>query len=340
MRVRVLGDDVEERRPGEPKRPKHEIEVPRPEPRRKPLDIFFRALLEAAHGWATREQVDDLGLELVCVVGFQKALHERSPTRFVAAVEAARVPHSDQGDASRASGARQPCIGQDELEDGNRRRGDSQCHRENNHEQSSTSHQPRPRNVAGLHRLGRRPKVRLLADDLPREALKLLARPEAELVFEVAPCPLIDLEGLYMATRAIERDHELCDEVLPIRCLIDQPAQLSHERGMASKGKIRVDADLDRPQAKLVQSLGLRTALQVQRHIREYGAVPEAECLLCNGRGTRLVAGVQRLGCVVYEVLEDLRVENGPTEVDPVAAPPSLDGNPVRGESPAEPGHI
>ena len=68
--------------------------------------------------------------------------------------------------------------------------------------------------------------------------------------------------------------------------------------------------------------------------------MPEAECLLRNGRGTRMVTGVQRLGCVVYEVLEDLRVENGPTEVDPVAAPPSLDGNPVRGESPAEPGNV
>jgi hypothetical protein len=53
-----------------------------------------------------------------------------------------------------------------------------------------------------------------------------------------------------------------------------------------------------------------------------------------------LVTGVQRVGCVVDEVLEDLRVENGPTEVDPVPAPLSLDCNPVRGESPAEPGHV
>ena len=273
-------------------------------------------------------------------LGFQKALHERPPTRFVAAAEAAWVPHSDQGDASRAPGARQPCIGQDELADSNRRRGDSQCPREDDRGQSPSSHQPRPLTVAGLHRLGRRPKVRLLADDLPREALKLLARPEAEIVFQVAPRPLVDLEGLDVATRAIERDHELRDEALAIRRFLDQPAQLSHELGMAAKGQIRVDADLERPRAKLVETLGLRTALQVQRHIRENRAVPEAECLLRNGRGTRMVTGGQRLGCLVYERLEDLRVENGPTEVDPVTAPPSLDGNPVRGESPAEPGHV
>ena len=109
---------------------------------------------------------------------------------------------------------------------------------------------------------------------------------------------------------------------------------------MAAKSQIRVDADLERPRAKLVQTLGFRTVLQVQRHIREDRAVPEAECLLRNGRRTWMVTGGQRLGCLVHERLEDLRVENGPTEVDPVAAPPSLEGNPVRGESPAEPGHV
>ena len=163
--------------------------------------------------------------------------------------------------------------------------------------------------------------MRLLADDLPGEALKLLARPEAEIVFQVAPRPLVDLECLDVTTRAIERDHELRDEPLAIRRFLDQPAQLSHELPMAAKSQIRVDADLERPRAKLVQTLGLRAALQVQRHVRENRAVPEAECLLRAGRGTRVVTGGQRLGCLVYEIFEDLRVENGPTEVDPVAAP-------------------
>ena len=94
--------------------------------------------------------------------------------------------------------------------------------------------------------------MRLLADDLPREALKLLARPEPEIVFQVTPRPLVDLECLDVATRAIKRDHELRDEALAIRRLLDQPAQLSHELRMAAKGQLRVDADLERPRAKLV----------------------------------------------------------------------------------------
>jgi hypothetical protein len=148
--------------------------------------------------------------------------------------------------------------------------------------------------------MGRRPEVRLLADDLPGEALKFLARPEAEII-QVAPRPLVHLECLDVAPRAIERDHELRDEPLAIR---------------------------------------RSTALQVQRHPREHRAVPEAERLLRDGRGTRMVTGGQRDGCLVYEVFEDQRVENGSTEVDPVAAPSSLESNPVRGESPAEPGHV
>ena len=143
-----------------------------------------------------------------------------------------------------------------------------------------------------------------------------------------------------MATRTIKRDHELRDKALAIRRFLDQPAQLTHELGMAAKGQVRVDADLERTRAKLVETLGLRTALQMQRHIREDKALPEAECLLRKGRGTRMVSGGQRLSGLLDERLEDLRVENGPTEVDPVAAAPSLDGNPVRGESPAEPGHV
>ena len=115
-----------------------------------------------------------------------------------------------------------------------------------------------------------------------------------------------------------------------MRRFLDQPAQLSDELPMAAKSEIRVDASVERARAKLVETLGLRTALQVQRHVCENRAAPEAECLLGEGRGTRLVTGSQRLGCLVYERFEDLRVENGPTEVDPVAAPAPLDGNPVR----------
>ena len=143
-----------------------------------------------------------------------------------------------------------------------------------------------------------------------------------------------------MATRAIERDHELRDEALAIRRLLDQPAQLSHELLMAAKGKIRVDADLERPRAKLVQTLGLRTASRCSVTPARTGPCqrPSASFAVDAARGWSPAASAWAAWST--SALEDLRVENGPTEVDPVAAPASLDGNPVRGESPAEPGHV
>ena len=114
------------------------------------------------------------------------------------------------------------------------------------------------------------------------------------------------------------------------RRLLDQPAQLSHQLGMASQGQVGLDADLERPRTKLVETLGVRTALRVQGHVREDRAVPEAECLLRDSRGTRSVAAGQRPGGLRHARLEVLRVENGPTQIDPVAGPPSLEDDPVR----------
>ena len=338
MRLGVLGDDVEEPRPREAKGPQHEIKFSGPEPRRKPVDIVFRARIEAAHRWAAREQVDYLRFELVLALGFEEPLHERPPGGLVAAAEAAWIPQSDHATrvqppesgspaSVRTTWRRAIAVAATAIAPAMRSL------------TVSSSRQPRPLTVAGRTGCA---GVRAEAPDGrsgPRDAED--PRPVGGRDrFEVAPRPLVDLECLDVATRAIKRDHELRDEALAIRRFLDQPAQLSHEPGMAAKGQIRVDADLERPRAKLVQTLGLCTACQVQRHVREDRAVPEAECLLRNGRGTWMVTGGQRLGCVVYEVLEDLRVENGPTEVDPIAASASLDGNPVRGESPAEPGHV
>ena len=76
-------------------------------------------------------------------------------------------------------------------------------------------------NVGVRHRLGGRAKVRLLTDDLRREALKLLARSKAEIVFRSRRVRSYDLECLDVASRAIKRDHQLRDEALAIRRFLD-----------------------------------------------------------------------------------------------------------------------
>lgn len=109
---------------------------------------------------------------------------------------------------------------------------------------------------------------------------------------------------------------------------------------MASQGQIRVDADLERPRPKLVESLGLRTAVRAQRNAGEDRAVPEAQRLFRVDCGSGVVTGGGRLGGLVHERLEDLRVENGPAEVDPISASSSLEGGAVRRERLAKPRHV
>jgi hypothetical protein len=75
----------------------------------------------------------------------------------------------------------------------------------------------------------------------------------------------------------------------------------------------------------------------VQRNAGEYRAMPKAQCLLSEGRGSGVVADGGRLGGLIHERLEDPRVESGPAEADPVSASPSLEGDAVRREHLAEP---
>jgi hypothetical protein len=179
-----------------------------------------------------------------------------------------------------------------------------------------------------------------LANDLPSKALELFARLEAEIVVERAARPLVDLERLCLAARAVERDHQLRDEALAIRALVDQPTELANDVRMPPHGQIRVDADLERPRTKLLEVLGIRPAFRVQRNPGEDTAVPEAESLFREGRGSRLVAGGGRLGGLVNERLEDPRIENGWAEVDPVAASSSLEGDAMRRENLPKPRHV
>jgi hypothetical protein len=68
--------------------------------------------------------------------------------------------------------------------------------------------------------------------------------------------------------------------------------------------------------------------------------VPQAQCLLREVGSSDVVADGGRLAGLVYERLEDLRVENGRAEPDPVPTSPSLECDPVRRERLAKPGHV
>jgi hypothetical protein len=224
--------------------------------------------------------------------------------------------------------------------DPDRDRGSHQRSPESNRRRPRSSLEHGPLIFGGLDRPSRCSQLRFLAHDLSCEALELLARLEAEVIAQGAARPLVDGERFRLATRPVERNHEVGDEALAVRALFDQPTELANELRMASQGEIRFDADLERPRSKLVQSLGLRPAIQAQRNARDDRAAPEAERLFREGRGSGVVTRGGCPGGVVHEGLEDVRVENGWAEVDAIAAASSLEGDAVRRERLAKPRHV
>ena len=93
----------------------------------------------------------------------------------------------------------------------------------------------------------RSPKRRLLADDLRRQLLQICAWLEPEVVVESAPCLFVGLESFRVPTRAIEREHELSDELLPVRILGDERLKLSDGLLVPAERELRVDAQLEGP---------------------------------------------------------------------------------------------
>ena len=68
--------------------------------------------------------------------------------------------------------------------------------------------------------------------------------------------------------------------------------------------------------------------------------MPEVKCLSRERCRTRVVSRGGRLTCLLHERLEDLRVENGRTEIDPVSASASLEDDAVRRKRLAKPGDV
>jgi len=106
------------------------------------------------------------------------------------------------------------------------------------------------------------------------------------------------------------------------------------ERGSSEVG---VDADLERSRAKLLQALRLRSAVSVKRRAGEHRTVPQAQRLARSARGLFGIAGGKRIRRLIYERLEDPRVERRRAEIQPIAAAATLERDPVWCEHASEP---
>jgi hypothetical protein len=127
----------------------------------------------------------------------------------------------------------------------------------------------------------RRPcQSRLVAQDLGLEPPELRAGIDAEFVDEAGARILVDLQGLRLPARTIQRQHELLSERLAQWVIPDQRLQLADHVGVAAELEVRLDPFLARNQPKLLEAPGLCLSEVVEGEFREGGAAPECEGII------------------------------------------------------------
>ena len=99
------------------------------------------------------------------------------------------------------------------------------------------------RRSRGGHRQRQR---RVLREDGAFELAEALARLDAELVDERAPCVLVGLQRVRLAVAAEQREHQLGAQTLAVRVLGDQRRQAADHVGVAPQREVGLDLLLER----------------------------------------------------------------------------------------------
>src|SRR5262249_50306142 len=123
-------------------------------------------------------------------------------------------------------------------------------------------------------RCGRGGGFELVTEDLLLEESQLLTRLEPKPLGEQHACPLVGGKGIGLATRAVQRGHQLAPEALAQWLLGEQHLQLGDELLMSIALKVGLDPLLECLQAELLQTCCLRTCEQLVREFSQRTAVP------------------------------------------------------------------
>ena len=144
----------------------------------------------------------------------------------------------------------------------------------------------------------------VLVENRPLEALQLRARVDAELL-DQDPAPLlIGLERLGLASRAVERDHQLPARPLAQRILGDKRLELADDLRVSPQREIGLDALLDRREAQLLEPRDRRLGEVVVGEVPERRTAPQVERLAKQRRPTLRVPRGAGTRPVLHEPLE------------------------------------
>ena len=96
-------------------------------------------------------------------------------------------------------------------------------------------------------------ELRILREDRPLELAQ--PRPGSIPSSSTSACArvLVGLEGLGLALRAVEGEHQLRVQALALRVLADQRLELADQLGVAAQRQLGLDPLLERGEAQLVE---------------------------------------------------------------------------------------
>ena len=174
-----------------------------------------------------------------------------------------------------------------------------------------------------MRRAGRRRAVEpgVVLEDPALEGLELLAGLEPELVHEPAPRLLERLERVGLATRAIQRQHQLGREALAQRVLAERGRQPPGRVNVPALGELALEPPFQRDQAQLFEPRDLALRERLEGEIRQRRPAPQRQRLLV------ALLGDQPLEAMEIELLvADPEQVAGRPRLQPVVAqqPPQL----------------
>ena len=116
-----------------------------------------------------------------------------------------------------------------------------------------------------------------MAEDLRLELPELGAGLDPELLDEARAGVLVRLESLCLASRALEREHQLAPERLAQRMLADERLELADDVAVPSQLEIRVDPLADGDEPQLVEATDLRLREVLEGELGQSRPAPEGE---------------------------------------------------------------
>ena len=134
--------------------------------------------------------------------------------------------------------------------------------------------------LVGGHRSAAGRESGLVPEDLRLEPLELRAGLDSEFVDEAGARILVDLQGLRLPARTIQREHELPAEGLAERMVANERLERADDVAVPAELEIGLDPLLERDEPELLEAPDLRLCEVVEGELGECRAAPEGERLL------------------------------------------------------------